>query len=276
MSRQRFIFAPDIHAPFHDKACVAILLEHVKHSKPHKVVLGGDILDCYTISRFDRKIKNGPAHLRDEFEVANEEVIRPIWETTMKANSKAEIVWISGNHEDRFCNRLLPGLAATGMAAIYDLLPSIEEYFDLKGRGIRWIPSTAGNGHYALTPLLECMHGSALGDNPAKAQYLRWGGSLLMGHAHRQSSYMVTFGNGQKHVSMCSGTLSQPPTYQDVHQHALGFIAGWIDTEDGTFGAWHETIVKKGGRYDLYSPIGHIRAVVGRNGKIAVSRAELT
>ena len=276
--REPFVFASDIHGPFHDKACIELLLEYIRRYKPAHLILGGDILDIYLLNTFARGNLNGPKHLRDEMEVTKNEVILPIYEAAKNANAKVKITWIEGNHEDRLQNRLLPRLTSVGLGAIFNLVPSIQEFFDLKKLGIKYVPSKAGNASFKLTQHLTVMHGDRGGINPARMQYTNFGASLIMGHSHKQSTWSMRMGNGDHHLALCSGCLCEPPSYLDLHNWTLGFIAGWID-EKGSFGAWHETIVKekKGSGYDLFSTIGHLRAEpTGKNGRYVVGGSRLT
>ncbi len=276
--RQPFIFASDIHGPFHDSACIELLLEYIRQYKPAHLILGGDILDIYLLNTFARGNLNGPKHLRDELEVTEKEVIQPIYEVVKRANPKVKITWLEGNHEDRLQNRLLPRLTSVGLGALFNLVPSIQEFFQLEKRGIKYISSKAGNGNIKLTPHLTVMHGDRGGINPARMQYSNFGASLIMGHSHKQSTHSMKLGNGDHHMALCSGCLCLPPSYMDLNNHTLGFVSGWIESETGQFGAWHETIVKNGNTYDLFSTLGHLRATPhkGKHGGYAVSSAELT
>jgi len=273
--RVPFMFVSDIHAPFHDKACIELVLEYIRRYKPGRLVLGGDILDIYTISSYNRGNLNGPKWLKDELVTTEKEVIKPIYEVSKQANRNVKIDWIEGNHEDRLSNRLLPDLTKSGLGAIFSLIPSIPEFFKLKERGITYHKSKRGNANFKLTKHLTCMHGDRGGINPARMQYANFGASLLMGHSHKQSTFSIKLGSGDHHIALCAGHLGEEPSYVDLHNWTLGFIAGWIETETGEFGAWHETIVRKDKTYNLYSTIGHLKATL-KSGKYVVTGSKLT
>ena len=48
------VIASDIHIPFQDKAAVRAFLSYVKEKQPEVIVLNGDVLDMFMLSRFTK------------------------------------------------------------------------------------------------------------------------------------------------------------------------------------------------------------------------------
>ena len=67
--KQRVIQLTDMHIPFHDRRSLEAVFKFMEDFKPHQIVLTGDILDFYKLSRFDKD----PARLttiQDEIDMA--------------------------------------------------------------------------------------------------------------------------------------------------------------------------------------------------------------
>lgn len=96
MTRQRFIAIGDIHFPYQNDNALHHVLSFIEKFKPRFIFLLGDIIDCYSLSRFD-KDPSRILSLQKEFDLANS-FIRKLKEIC----PYAKIVYIEGNHERRF------------------------------------------------------------------------------------------------------------------------------------------------------------------------------
>ncbi len=265
-----FMVVSDTQAPFHDLGCVAIVLEYIRQQKPAHLLLNGDILDCFTISSYDRGANAGYRQLKTEWEVSDREVVEPIYRAATEANEDVKITFIEGNHEFRL-QRLYGKLQRADLMALFDFIPSIQSFFKLKERGIKYVASKAGNGIFDFTPHLKVMHGSLGGVNPAKAHYDKFHCNLIHGHTHRAMTWAFKSAAGAEHVAMAAGCLCKEPDWLDFDQWTRGFIVGEID-EDGTFSADHEKILITGKhRRELRSRVyGHFIATENNRGVWAV------
>ena len=45
---------PDIHFPFQDKNALKVALDLINYVKPSVIIQVGDLVDCYSISRFSK------------------------------------------------------------------------------------------------------------------------------------------------------------------------------------------------------------------------------
>jgi predicted phosphodiesterase len=112
------LFVPDTHVPFHDEGALSALLDVSKAIRPRWIVVLGDFLDCYRVSRWSKD----PAReigLQDEIEQG-----RDVLDRIMRSAPGAKLVFIEGNHEDRLRRFLWdnPGLAGLKCLEIPDLL----------------------------------------------------------------------------------------------------------------------------------------------------------
>lgn len=92
----------DIHTPFEDKHALGAVMNGIKYMKPNKVILLGDIVDFYSISRFDKNPER-ELHLKEEIET-NYDMLQ----TFMKYVPKdCEVTYVPGNHENRLDNYIV-------------------------------------------------------------------------------------------------------------------------------------------------------------------------
>jgi hypothetical protein len=88
------IIFSDLHAPYYDKKAWHALVCAAKRLKPRWIVAAGDILDCYSISKFAKDPKRRQTSLSDEVAC-----VRGLLEEIGQHAKYCH--YISGNHEDR-------------------------------------------------------------------------------------------------------------------------------------------------------------------------------
>ncbi len=252
MAKKRIVIVADTQAPFHLPQAVALACAFNKAYDPDILIMNGDMIDFFTISKFTKVGRHIPNRVVDEIAICEEEVIKPLVASVRKGT---RIIWNEGNHEFRLLRYV--AAVAPQLEGLKGL--SLEDALHCKELGIEYNSSRAGNGIIRLTPLLTIMHGNRGGMNPAKQQYDKWGGSLVMGHAHKEATYRMKHGEGRDNVALASGCLCQDPDWEDIDNYTRGFIAGWIDDETGEFGLDH---MRMGGdKYtNLYTPWGEFYA----------------
>ena len=91
----------DLHVPNHDRRALNILLKVIHEVRPDIVTCLGDLVDCYTISRFN-KDPNRKLTLGHEIIMARN-ILHEIAETTFQVaeDYKTRLIFHGGNHEDR-------------------------------------------------------------------------------------------------------------------------------------------------------------------------------
>lgn len=249
-ANKKFVFISDFQAPFHLNQAVALVCAFVKDYKPDLVILGGDIIDFVSISGFTKVGRLTPNNVVHEIESCENEVIIPI----KKAAPNAKFVWIEGNHEFRLTRYI--ALMAKPLEGLID----IADALGCKRNGIEYIASKGGNGIYRPIKALTFMHGWMGGMNPAKAQYERWGGSLVTGHTHKETSWRRKLGNGNDHISLTTGCLCKDPDWTDVDNYTRGFIAGWMNEDTNEFGL-DEIRISGDNHTRIYSNLGEYNAI---------------
>lgn len=169
----------DIHFPYHSEAALEVTHAYIGELGVQDILLNGDILDCYQLSRFDRDPAAAPIHVEID-------MLKQYFEF-LRESFSGRIVWKMGNHEDRWERYLrtnapeLTGLAELSLAH----LARVQDY------GIEIVGSRqliqAGN--------LNIVHGHEFGEstfspvNPARGLFLRAKCSTLAGHNHQTSEH---------------------------------------------------------------------------------------
>lgn len=174
----------DIQIPFEDKRALNLVLGFTNDLKPHGVILNGDIVDCYSISDFDRSPLS-KATLQKEITGAQR--------LMAKLARIPNKLWIGGNHEDRlrryvWKNPKLLGSMDEGTRERVVAAMDFPEVFGLGEHGFSWLPY---GGTFNLGKLLVT-HGSIVSRHSgqtARAHMDKYGTSVLVGHTHRGGVY---------------------------------------------------------------------------------------
>lgn len=106
----------DLHVPFHDPGALDVVLKMHRHYKPKNVIMNGDMLDCPSVSRFNKSPQE-PRALKTQLDA---------WcEIIPKFQRYSTVSYIEGNHEARiqkYINSEAPAL--DGLVSIEDLINS--------------------------------------------------------------------------------------------------------------------------------------------------------
>lgn len=119
------VIASDIHIPFQDKAAVKAFLGYVKEKQPEVIVLNGDVVDFFMLSRFTKGEGRNPM---DEIAMC-----QALLGTLRNTCPNSEIFYVIGNHSMRLEKYVLnkaPELASL----IEDVFSIIRvDKFDIRG-----------------------------------------------------------------------------------------------------------------------------------------------
>jgi predicted phosphodiesterase len=191
----RVLWLSDVHVPYHDRRALDIVLGYAGDWKPDLVIVGGDLYDCYGISRYEKDPERLGDTLQAEFDAA-----RPI--TAALDALGSDVVYILGNHEARLqaivgANPALSGLRALGWRKMAEL-PE------------RWrvLPDQT---RYRLGGL-DFLHGNLKGRGGGARHIAAWmfqklKRSCLFGHYHRQQSFIDPDGDGTPRGGFSTGHL---------------------------------------------------------------------
>lgn len=170
----------DIQIPFQDNRVLKLVTDFAVRLRPDGVILNGDVVDCYSISDFDR---NPLSRATLQREIAGAQRLMAAFQAVPKK------IWIGGNHEDRLRRhvwknpKLIAALDPKTRERVVQAL-DFPEVFGLGEVGFEWRPYGAT---YSLGKLLVT-HGSIVSKHSgqsAKAHLEKYGQSVLIGHTHR-------------------------------------------------------------------------------------------
>lgn len=201
----------DVHIPFEDKKAVDLALLFLKDVQPDRIILDGDIVDCWEISKFDKAPRTG-ATLQDELDQG-----RAFLKRIREVCPKARIDFIEGNHEFRLKAYLYrKAKELEGLRGV-----SIPEQLDFQDLNILWHPVRRGASrfvdNYIKVGELYVGHFDAAnkyaGYTAKNLLYSR-GVSVLQGHIHRIGMSSWTRANGEELVAIENGCLcDRNPSY---------------------------------------------------------------
>jgi predicted phosphodiesterase len=195
----------DSHAGFEDRSAHSIAEQVIRKVKPEYLIHLGDLMDAYSISRFDKDPTRLDT-LQSEINVGRNILARL---SAASPNSKKYL--LAGNHENRL-QRLICNL--DGPARELARLDSFQEamtwqsLLKLSISGWRFIPE-AKQPLAGIIPGLVLKHGSVVrryAGYSAKGEFDSLHCSGISGHTHRQAIYNHDDFNGS-HVWIENGCL---------------------------------------------------------------------
>lgn len=205
----------DIHLPFQSNQALSLALKHGINEQVDTVLLNGDVIDFYAISRFQK--------VREKRDLANElRTGREFFTTLRKLFKTQTIIFKYGNHEDRWQNYIANN--AEDFAGVDDFqLPSVLRLNDI-GIAVVSSKTVIHAGH------LTILHGHELGKtlfspvNPARGLYLRARASAVMGHCHQTSEHTGKDIRNKIITCWSQGCLSElNPDYAILNNFNHGF-----------------------------------------------------
>lgn len=211
----------DIHAPYHNVAALEAAINHGLKRGVNAVILNGDTLDFFTVSRWEKdpRLRN----LGKEIEIGRE-----IVKTIRQAFAGKQIFFKMGNHEERWQSYL--SNKAPELIGIPDF--EIEKIFHLDDLNMRVVD----NRQHLVLGSLNVVHGHELGKmsspvNPSRGLFLRGGASAIMGHLHRTSEHIEKNMNDDVVACYSTGCLCDlRPDYARYNKWNHGFAI--VETGD--------------------------------------------
>lgn len=243
------IVLSDLHIPFQDKKLFECWMHRLETGTWDGVDIIGDMIDCYSLSRFDCN------PLRKNTFQAEVDECNSILRDIRKLVPAADIRFSEGNHEDRL--RKMLWSKATPLAHLRNL--TIPSLLGLEELGIQWHRT---EDPYKIEDLWYS-HGDVLRKHAgasARAKGDAMGGSLIIGHTHRIGwcPYTRHVGTTEAYEVGCMVDSKQ----LDYHRHVFNWQLGWAEVhfEPGDKLHW----------VDFYRVVdrGRERMVVGPDGII--------
>lgn len=185
------LVASDIHFPYQDNDAITAFVDYATEIQPEVVVLNGDLLDFYKLSRFSKD----PAGKNPAEEI---EMCRAFLEDLRARLPQTEIYYTIGNHETRLEKYVLDN--APQIACLIDNVFEIIKTQDYEVKGCASL---------TINDTLVFKHGTRLGNKTGlsaikelEAHYL----SGATGHTHRLARFS-TRKSGRRFIWLETGCL---------------------------------------------------------------------
>lgn len=220
---KRILILSDIHIPYHSIEALTAAFDHAKKEKPDTIILNGDTLDFYGLSRFMKDPKK-----RDfAYELG---VFKEFIEIVKKTFS-ARIIYKLGNHCVRYEHFL--------MMKAHELI-GVEEFefaniIKARAEGIEIV----GDKTIMKAGSLNIIHGHEFGNgvfspvNIARGLYMKGKTSAIQGHNHQTSEHSESNMNGEITTTWSLGCLCElHPGYLPLNKWNHGFAMVQVDGDN--------------------------------------------
>ena len=176
----RYLLLSDVHLPYHDLCALTAAIDHGVKAGCNGVILLGDILDCYQLSRFERDPR--ARRFSDELKAAGQLI-----DYIGQRLKPRAFYWKLGNHEHRYYRYLVdhaPELLG---------VPAFEwsNILELDRRGVTLVPvnQILRCGHLHLLHGNEWHGGASSPVNPARGAFMQLMSCAVVAHRHRSSMH---------------------------------------------------------------------------------------
>lgn len=230
---KRIAIFSDIHVPYHSIAAVSAALSFCKKEKPDALLLNGDTIDCFQLSRFVKDPKK--RHFSQELSTFQEMI------NVFKKTLNCKIYFKFGNHEERYENFLFQ--KAKELIGVEEF--ELDNIIKARAEGIEIIKDkriihAAGlniiHGHEFSTGFFSPV-------NVARGLFLRGKTSAIQGHSHQTSEHTESDMNGKITTTWSVGCLSElHPAYAPLNKWNHGFCI--VDIDGKNFDVRNKRIFK--------------------------------
>jgi len=223
LNAKRLLVLSDIHIPYHSIDAITCAFDFAKKEKPDAVLLNGDTLDFFTLSRFAKDPK--ARSFAQELETFKEFMV------ILKKTFDAKIYFKLGNHEERYFHFLW--MKSNELVGVDEF--ELENIIKARSEGIEIIKDKrimkAGD--------LNIIHGHEFGGsvfspvNIARGLFLKAKVSAMQGHNHQTSEHTERDMNGRITTTFSLGCLCElSPSYLPINKWNHGFAIVDIDGEE--------------------------------------------
>jgi len=234
LKQKKIAVFSDIHFPYHSVQALTSALDYAKKEKPDCILLNGDILDAFQLSRFVRDPKK--RHFAQELDMFKE-----FFHILNKTFPQAKIVFKLGNHEERYEHFLWT--KAKELEGVDEF--KLENIIKARAEGIDVI----GEKRIIQAAGLNIIHGHEFASgffspvNIARGLYLRGKTSAMQGHNHQTSEHTEPDMNGKITTTWSVGCLCElHPAYAPINKWNHGVAI--VETDNGSFEVRNKRIYK--------------------------------
>lgn len=215
LSKGNILIASDIHIPFQDALAVKQFINYCAKKQPEVIVLNGDVLDMFMLSRFTKGEGRNPLEEITE--------CRQLLESLRAVCPNALIYYVIGNHETRLERYVLN--KAPELASLVEDVFTILKVQDFKIRGCASL---------TINDNLVLKHGTLLGNKSGLSAIKEMEASYMSGctgHTHRLCKYIARK-SGRKFFWIETGCLCDlNPEYMVNPNWQQGFVS--IEIKNG-------------------------------------------
>lgn len=189
--------ASDFHVPFQDEEAVNAFIGYCREVKPDVIVINGDLVDMYMLSKFAKGEGRNPM---SEIEEARE-----ILSALADECADSDIYYVIGNHEQRLEKTIL-----TKAPELASLIEDVFSIFKLDKIAVY------GCGTLTINDNFVFKHGTLLGNKSGLSAIKEMENAYLSGasgHTHRLAKYIARKA-GRKFIWLETGCMcSMEPEY---------------------------------------------------------------
>jgi len=219
----RLLILSDVHLPYQDNAAITAIFDAIKPGDIDGVLLNGDLLDFYGLSRFIRDPKKRS--------ISGELQALAQFYSVLRVNYPVKIYYKFGNHEERYDHFLWSKAAEIADVDEFNLeevikrrMPGVEVIKDK--RIINFGSLNIIHGHEYASGIFQSV-------NVARGLFLKSKVSSLQGHAHQVSEHTETDMNGKITTTWSVGCLcDMHPDYAKLNKWSQGFAVAEREGDD--------------------------------------------
>jgi predicted phosphodiesterase len=231
---KKLLVFSDVHIPFHSVEALEVMFGYVQDIDG--ILINGDLLDFYGISRFEKRPDK--PKMREEIEMGKE------FFAWLRQEFKCPIYYKIGNHEERWEKYLIS--KAPEIFGMNEF--RMEDILKLKEFDVQMIDSKA----LIKFGKLNIIHGHEMGEsifspvNPARGLFLKAKCSTLAGHNHQTSAHHENNVNGDAMACWSIGCMCDlRPEYRPFAftKWNHGFAVVELIDESGSFTVDNKRII---------------------------------
>lgn len=228
----KILIIPDLHCPYNDKRAFNLMLKASADFNPNTVVILGDWIDNYSISKYTKNPQRD-RFLRWEVAEANKALDKV--DTYFPQSIK---IFLAGNHEER-----LERYISDKAPELFGLVDT-KKLLKLQERKYTYYPY----GGYHKIGKLYFTHGDIVRENVTQAMLDKYEKSIVFGHTHRMEQTIKVNVLGEGHLGITSGWLGSMKKIDYIKTFSnwqLGFSTAVVMPNGNFFTQLHPIVANK-------------------------------
>ena len=195
VNHKKMLILSDIHFPYHDKQAIMVALRTGKQQNVDSILLNGDILDFYQLSKFTKDFRKPSVK-------AELDIFRFFIDQLKQRFPDAAIYYKTGNHEVRMDRWIKHN------AQMFDGMLDLEHLVNFEDAGIVYLKDNIG----VKFGKLNIIHGHEVRANGslvniARTYYMKCNSNILLGHWHQAQEFSTKTLSGEVHGAWATGCL---------------------------------------------------------------------